>query len=175
MGRIRCADLPLIWAPRNYRSAAPGFASLVPAAATAGTRAVTSKIAAPSAVPRSYLAEQQRNSSCTTLERKQLISFCPQNPEDAHDFSRRRRCVRFFAWRNYLLVRKGVNENDDRRTALDRYVNGLYDAGERRVDTLQVAAVIYLKKLDELGEDRQARLAADETLAGNFNSRATHA
>jgi len=70
-----------------------------------------------------------------------------------------------FAWRNYLLVHKGVNENDDRRTALDRYVNGLYDAGERRVDILQVAAVIYLKKLDELGEDRQARLAADETLA----------
>ena len=83
--------------------------------------------------------------------------------------------MRFFAWRNYLLVRKGVNENDDRRTALDRYVNGLHDAGERRFDILQVAAVIYLKKLDELGEDRQARLAADETLAGNFNSRATHA
>ena len=78
-----------------------------------------------------------------------------------------------FDWRNYLLVHKGVNENDDRRTALDRYVNGLYDAGERRVDILQVAAVIYLKKLDELGESRQARLAADETLARNFNSRAT--
>jgi hypothetical protein len=79
-----------------------------------------------------------------------------------------------FAWRNYLLVHKGINENDDRRTALDRYVNGLHDAGERRFDILQVAAVIYLKKLDELGEDRQARLATDETLAGNFNSRATH-
>jgi hypothetical protein len=33
--------------------------------------------------------------------------------------------------------------------ALDRYVNDLYDAGERRFDILQVAAVIYLKKLGE--------------------------
>ena len=78
-----------------------------------------------------------------------------------------------FAWRNYLLVHKAVNENDDRRTSRHRYVNGLYDAGEYRFDILQVAAVIYLKNLDELGEDRQARLAADETLARNFNSRAT--
>ena len=79
-----------------------------------------------------------------------------------------------FAWRNYLLVHKGINENDDRRTALDRYVNGLCDAGECRFDILQVAPVIYLKNLDELGEDRQARLAADESLAENSNSRATH-
>jgi hypothetical protein len=79
-----------------------------------------------------------------------------------------------FAWRNYLLVDKGISENDDRRTALHRYVNGLYDAGECRFDILQVAAVIYLKKLDDLGEDRQARLTADETLVRNFNLRATH-
>jgi hypothetical protein len=39
-----------------------------------------------------------------------------------------------FAWRNYLLVHKGVNENDDRRTSLDRYVNSLYDAGKCRFD-----------------------------------------
>jgi hypothetical protein len=39
-----------------------------------------------------------------------------------------------FDWRNYLLVHKGINQSDDRRAALDRYVNGLYDAGERRFE-----------------------------------------
>jgi hypothetical protein len=36
---------------------------------------------------------------------------------------------------------------------------------ECRFDMLQVAAVIYLKKLDELGEDLEARLAANDSLA----------
>jgi hypothetical protein len=76
-----------------------------------------------------------------------------------------------FAWRNYLLVHKGVNENDARRTSLHRYVNSLYDAGECRFDILQVAAVIYLKKLDESGEDLEARLAANEALTRDFDLR----
>ena len=38
-----------------------------------------------------------------------------------------------------------------------------------RADPATRAAIV----IDELGEDRQARLAADETLARNFNSRAT--
>jgi hypothetical protein len=58
-----------------------------------------------------------------------------------------------FAWRDYCWSHKGIDENDARRTSLKRYVNGLYDAGECRFDILQVAAVIHLKKLDELGEE----------------------
>jgi hypothetical protein len=36
---------------------------------------------------------------------------------------------------------------------------------------LQTAAVLYLKKLDELHDDRAARLAADQALAERLDSR----
>jgi hypothetical protein len=63
-----------------------------------------------------------------------------------------------------LLRHSGVSENDDRRSALYRYVSNLRDTGED-FDLLQIAAVAYLKKLDELRDDRAARLAADRVLA----------
>jgi hypothetical protein len=69
-----------------------------------------------------------------------------------------------FAWRTYLLLHKGIDENDDRRTALHRYVMSLCDAGERDFNVLQVAALQYLKKLDEMNEDEKARLAASEAV-----------
>jgi hypothetical protein len=70
-----------------------------------------------------------------------------------------------FAWRNYLLRHSGVDENDNRRSALYRYVTDLCDTGEYDFGLLQIAAVSYLKKLDELHDDRGARLAADRALA----------
>jgi hypothetical protein len=69
-----------------------------------------------------------------------------------------------FAWRTYLLLHKGIDENDDRRTALRRYITSLFDAGEREFNVLQVAAQLYLKKLDELNEDGKARLATSEAI-----------
>ena len=75
-----------------------------------------------------------------------------------------------FAWRNYLLLHSGISENDNRRSALHRYVTNLRDAGEYDFDRLQIAAVAYLKKLDELHDDRGARLAADQTLAESLES-----
>jgi hypothetical protein len=69
-----------------------------------------------------------------------------------------------FAWRTYLLLHKGINEDDDRRTALHRYVTSLSDAGEQNFDVLQVAALQYLKKLDELNDDGKAQLAASEAV-----------
>ena len=69
-----------------------------------------------------------------------------------------------FAWRNYLLLHSGISENDSRRSALYRYVTNLRDTGEDDFGLLQVAAVTYLKKLDELHDDRGARLAADRAL-----------
>ena len=71
-----------------------------------------------------------------------------------------------FAWRNYLLLHSGISENDDRRAALHRYVSDVCVSGDYDFDLLQIAAVTYLKKLDELHDDRGARLAADQTLAG---------
>ena len=73
-----------------------------------------------------------------------------------------------FAWRNYLLLHTGVSENDDRRAALFRYVTAIDEAGDSDFDVLQVAAVLYLKKLDESLEEQDARLAADEVLARCF-------
>ena len=66
-----------------------------------------------------------------------------------------------FAWRNYLLLHSGTSENHSRRSDLYRYVTNLR---ERDFDLLQIAAVAYLKKLDELHDDRCARLAADQAL-----------
>ena len=76
-----------------------------------------------------------------------------------------------FAWRNYLLLHSDVGEDDDRRSALHRYVNSLRDAGECDFEHLQVAAVAYLKNMDELNDDRGARLAADRILAKCLESR----
>ncbi len=76
-----------------------------------------------------------------------------------------------FAWRNYLLLHSGISETDSRRFALYRYVAGLREADEDDFDLLQIAAVAYLKKLDELHDDRRARLAADQILAECLESR----
>jgi hypothetical protein len=70
-----------------------------------------------------------------------------------------------FAWRNYLLLHSGISENDNRCSALYRYVAHLRDTGGDDFDLLQIAAVAYLRKLDELHDDRCARLAADQVLA----------
>ena len=75
-----------------------------------------------------------------------------------------------FAWRNYLLLHSGIRENDNRRSALYRYVTDLRDTGEYNFDLLQIAAVAYLKQLDELHDDRGARHAADQVLAKCLNS-----
>jgi hypothetical protein len=76
-----------------------------------------------------------------------------------------------FAWRNYLMLHSGISENDNRRSALYRYVTGLRDTDEYDFDHLQIAAVAYLKHLDELHDDRSARLAADQALVECLESR----
>lgn len=76
-----------------------------------------------------------------------------------------------FAWRNYLLLHSGISENDNRRSALYRYIANLRDAGEDDFDLLQIAAVAYLKKLDELQDNKCARLAADQVLAECLEAR----
>ncbi len=70
-----------------------------------------------------------------------------------------------FAWRNYLLIHSDLSEDDSRRSDLYRYVTNLCDTGEYDFNLLQVAAVIYLKKLDELHDVRAASIAADRALA----------
>ena len=69
----------------------------------------------------------------------------------------------------------GISENDSTRSALYRYVTNLRDTGEYGFDLLQIAAVAYLRNLDELHDDRGARLAADQALAECLESRRAHA
>lgn len=76
-----------------------------------------------------------------------------------------------FAWRNYLLLHSGISENDDRRSALYRYIANLRDTGEDDFDLMQIAAVAYLKKLDELHDDQRAQLAADQVFAECLKAR----
>jgi hypothetical protein len=80
-----------------------------------------------------------------------------------------------FAWRNYLLLHSCISENDSRRSALYRYVTNLCDTGEYDFDLLQIAAVVYLRKLDELLDDQGASLAADQALAERLESRRAQA
>ncbi len=70
-----------------------------------------------------------------------------------------------FAWRIYMLLHQGVDETDDRRAALWRYITDLSDAGEDDFDVLQVAAVMYLKQLDEGYRDEKARHASSVAAA----------
>ena len=63
------------------------------------------------------------------------------------------------AWSTYLLAHAGVDEDDDRRTALFRYIVNLYASGEQDPSALQKAGLAYLHRLDQLGEAREERLA----------------
>ena len=58
-----------------------------------------------------------------------------------------------------VLLHKDVSEDDDRLTTLRRYITNLCEDGECNPDTLQKAGLLYLRKLDELGEERDERLA----------------
>lgn len=62
-------------------------------------------------------------------------------------------------WRTYLLLHTDVADDDDRRTTLKRYVANLCEAGERDPDALQTAGLVYLRKLDQLGEEWEERRA----------------
>jgi hypothetical protein len=63
------------------------------------------------------------------------------------------------AWRTYLLLHNDVSEDDDRRATLRCYISNLFKAGENDPDALRKAGLLYLRRLDELGEERDERLA----------------
>jgi hypothetical protein len=54
------------------------------------------------------------------------------------------------AWSVYLLINSDVNENDERRSVLERFIRKNCEAGENDPETLTVGGLTYLKKLDEL-------------------------
>jgi hypothetical protein len=63
------------------------------------------------------------------------------------------------AWNVYLLINNEVNENDERRTTLERFIRKHCEAGESDPETLTVGGLTYLKKLDELEKFAPVRAA----------------
>lgn len=57
------------------------------------------------------------------------------------------------AWSVYLLINSDVDENDERRATLERFIRKRCEAGEQDPEALTVGGLTYLKKLDGLGKD----------------------
>ena len=53
------------------------------------------------------------------------------------------------AWSIYLAINRGVDEDDARRTSLDRFIRKRCDAGVMDAELLVVEALKYLKRLDQ--------------------------
>ena len=53
------------------------------------------------------------------------------------------------AWKVYLLINRGADENDERRATLDRFIRKRCDAGVTDAELLVVEALKYLKRLDQ--------------------------
>ena len=54
-------------------------------------------------------------------------------------------------WDVYRLINLGVDENDARRTTLDRFLRKQRDAGVTDVELLAVEGLKFLKRLDQSG------------------------
>lgn len=53
------------------------------------------------------------------------------------------------AWSVYLLVNHDVNEHDERRSTLERFIRKHCEAGENDPETLTVGGLAFLRKLDQ--------------------------
>jgi hypothetical protein len=56
------------------------------------------------------------------------------------------------AWRVYRLMNSGIHERDERRATLERFIRMRCEAGEEEVESMVVAGLKHLKKLDEFGD-----------------------
>jgi hypothetical protein len=56
-------------------------------------------------------------------------------------------CAR--AWGVYLMINRGINENDARRAMLQRFISERWEAGSHETEPLAVEGLKYLKTLDE--------------------------
>jgi hypothetical protein len=56
------------------------------------------------------------------------------------------------AWRVYRLLHSNIDEHDERRATLDRFIRKRCEAGATDAELVVVEALKYLKQLDEFGE-----------------------
>ena len=57
------------------------------------------------------------------------------------------------AWSVYLLIHSGIDENDARRSSLQRFIRQRCQAGETDTELLAVAGLKFLKGLEGVAED----------------------
>jgi hypothetical protein len=57
------------------------------------------------------------------------------------------------AWQVYLLINTGIDENDERRVTLDRFIRQRSEAGVTDAELLVVEGLKYMKRLDQSGAD----------------------
>ena len=69
-------------------------------------------------------------------------------------------CAR--AWSVYLLINKGVAENDARRASLERFIRKRWEAGDNEAEFLVVEGLKYLKKLDGSSDDYRRPVPAGD-------------
>jgi hypothetical protein len=55
-------------------------------------------------------------------------------------------CAR--AWSVYLLINRGIAENDSRRDKLKHFIRKRWEAGDNETEYLAVEGLKYLKELD---------------------------
>jgi hypothetical protein len=55
------------------------------------------------------------------------------------------------AWRVYRLIHTDIDEHDERRATLDRFIRKQCEAGATDTEIVVVEALKYLKRLDEFG------------------------
>jgi hypothetical protein len=55
-------------------------------------------------------------------------------------------CTR--AWSVYLLINRGIDENDARHEKLKRFIRARWEAGDNETEYLAVEGLKYLKQLD---------------------------
>ncbi|MDE5455664.1 hypothetical protein GWE18_23050 [Bradyrhizobium sp. CSA112] len=60
-------------------------------------------------------------------------------------------CTR--AWSVYLLINRGLDENDARRALLKRFIRKRWEAGNSEAEFLAVEGLKYLKSLEESTRD----------------------
>jgi len=56
------------------------------------------------------------------------------------------------AWNVYRLINSGIDERDERRATLERFIRKRCEAGEEDVESMVVAGLKYLKNLEEFGD-----------------------
>jgi hypothetical protein len=84
--------------------------------------------------------EQSRHCRLVMAMGRQMAEQSPEGPTE----------IAARVWSTYLMLHADVDENDQRRASLTRYIRKRYEAGDRDEDELIMAGLVYLRMLDSM-------------------------